>query len=86
MAIPSQVQFRSEWKEMLIGSMDGREFTIELTMGVLTVYFPTLAKWEASAPDSARHQWARVRADLSAWCEKHKIPLVIDDQSWVEFS
>ena len=86
MATPSQVQFRSEWKELLIGSMDGKQFTIELTMGVLTVYLPTLAKWEASAPEWAKHQWERVRADLSAWCEQQKIPLVIEDHAWVEFS
>jgi hypothetical protein len=86
MSAPSKIEFKAEWKELLIGMMDGKRFVIELTMGVLTVYFPTAAKWEASAPDWAKQQWERVRADLSAWCEQQKIPLVIDDQAWVDFT
>jgi len=82
---PSKVQFRPEWKELLIGSMDGNEFTIELTMGVSTVYFPTLEKWESLAPDWAKQQWERVRADLADWCGQQKIPLVIEAHAWVEF-
>lgn len=85
MTDPSPIQFRGEWKELLVGLMDGKEFTIEMAGGVLTVYFPTLAKWEASAPDWAKHQWERVRADLLVWCEQQKIPLVIEDHAWVEF-
>lgn len=54
-------------------------------MGVLTVYFPTLAKWEASAPDWAKDEWERVRTDLADWCEHQKIPLVIEDNAWVSF-
>lgn len=83
--VPAKVQFRPEWKELLVGSMDGKEFTIELTMGVLTVYFPTNEKWEASAPDWAKHQWERVRADLAIWCGQQKIPLVIENHAWIEF-
>jgi len=58
--------------------MDGRTFVVELTMGRLTVYFPTQLRWEASTPDWARAQWARVQRDLSAWCEHQKIPLVVE--------
>jgi hypothetical protein len=85
MSAPTKVQFQPEWKELLIGTMDDRRFVIELTMGVLTVYFPTAAKWEASAPDWARPQWERVRTDLSAWCAQQSIPLVIEDHAWVDF-
>jgi hypothetical protein len=65
--------------------MDGRSFVVELTMGVLTVYFPTQTKWEALAPEWVRHQWQRVREDLAAWCEQQKMPLVIEDHAWVSF-
>ena len=65
--------------------MDGRTFVIELTMGVLTVYFPTQSTWEAFAPEWAANQWQRVKDDLSAWCEQQKIPLVIEDHAWVQF-
>ena len=81
MQTPQKIQFRPEGKELLIGNMDSdKQFVIELTMGVSTVYFPTPGKWEASAPEWAKTQWERVRADLSIWCEQQKIPLVIEDQ------
>jgi hypothetical protein len=65
--------------------LDGQRFIIELTMGILTAFLPTQAKWEASAPEWARHQWVRVRDDLSDWCTKQKIPLIIEDNAWVCF-
>ena len=65
--------------------MDGRTFVVELTMGVLTVYFPTQAKWESSAPDWARGEWERVKEELQDWCLQQKIPLVIEDSAWVQF-
>jgi O-acetyl-ADP-ribose deacetylase (regulator of RNase III) len=85
MASLSKVQFEPQWKELLICRMDGRRFVIELTMGVLTVYFRTQSTWEASAPDWAKRQWERVRGDLSAWCLEQGIPLQIVDGAWVEF-
>jgi hypothetical protein len=85
MITTSTVQFEPRWKEELVCTMDGRKFVVELTMGVLTAYFPTQSKWESSAPEWARHQWERVRADLSAWCQQQKMPLVIEDHAWVSF-
>jgi hypothetical protein len=85
MIATSTVQFQPKWKEELVCTMDGRSFVVELTMGVLTVYFPTQTKWEASAPEWARQHWERVRADLSAWCQQQKMPLVIEDHAWVSF-
>jgi hypothetical protein len=87
MTIPSvpKVRFQPKWKELLVCTMDGKTFSVELTMGVLTVYFPEKAKWEATAPAWARGQWNRVQGDLSAWCLQEKIPLVIDEKAWVEF-
>ncbi|EEF62540.1 hypothetical protein Cflav_PD5175 [Pedosphaera parvula Ellin514] len=65
--------------------MDERCFIIELTMGILTVYFPTRPKWEAGAPDWAKHQWERVKEDLVVWCKAEHIPLRIQDDAWVDF-
>ena len=81
----SKVQFQPKWKEELVCTMDGKSFVIELTMGVLTVYFPTQSKWEASAPEWAMQQWTRVEHDLSAWCAEQKIPLVIEEHTSVQF-
>ena len=85
MSTESKITFQPKWKELLVGTMDGKQFTIELTMGILTVYFPTAAKWESSAPNWAKGLWERVRISLSSWCEEQKIPLVIEDNAWVEF-
>jgi hypothetical protein len=85
MTTSSTVQFQPKWKEELICTMDGRTFTVEITMGILTVYFPTKAKWEATAPNWAKQQWERVQEDLSAWCLKQEIPLAIVDDAWVVF-
>jgi hypothetical protein len=79
MTATSKVQFQPKWKEDLVGTMDGRRFVVEITMGILTVYFPTQSKWEASAADWASHQWERVREDLAAWCQQQKMSLVIED-------
>jgi hypothetical protein len=80
-----KTKFQPKWKEELIGTIDGKQFTIELTMGVLTVYFPTAAKWEASAPIWAKGRWEQVKSELTDWCEKEKIPFVIEENAWVEF-
>jgi hypothetical protein len=85
MITTSKVQFQPKWKEELVCTMDGRSFVVELTMGVLTVYFPTQSKWQTSAPDWAKQQWERVKGDLSIWCEQKKIPLVIEDHAWAQF-
>jgi hypothetical protein len=81
----SKLQFEPKWKEELICTLDGRKFVLELTMGILTVYFPTKSKWDACAPEWAKSHWERVKGDLSAWCEQQKLPIKIQDDAWVEF-
>jgi len=85
MTTASKAQFEPKWKEELVCTMDGRRFVVELTMGRLAVYFPTNAKWKAAAPEWAASQWERVRDDLVAWCAQQKIPLVIEENAWVQF-
>lgn len=85
MATRSKVQFQPRWKEELVCTLDGNTFIIELTMGVLKVYLPTEARWEAFAPGWAQGQWQRVQSDLSTWCEQQNIPLLVEEHAWVEF-
>jgi hypothetical protein len=66
--------------------MDGKEFVVEITMGVLTVFFPTESSWRKTAPDWAIDQWQRVRGDLIEWCAQKDIPLIIEDRAWVFFT
>jgi hypothetical protein len=79
------MEFQPRWKEELVCSMDGRQFVLEMPMGVLTVYLPSESKWDADAPEWASHQWERVRDDLVAWCAEQSIPVIIEDSAWVSF-
>ena len=85
MSAESKIKFQPKWKELLIGTIDDQEFTIEFTMGLLMIYFPTAGKWETSAPAWAKGKWEQVRTELTVWCEKEKVPLVIEENAWVEF-
>lgn len=85
MSVPSKVLFHPRWKEELVGTMEGQQFVVEMTMGKYVAYFPTQERWEACAPEWAKGQWQRVRDDLSAWCETEKIPLRIESNAWVTF-
>ena len=85
MNVEPKTKFQPKWKEELIGTIDGKQFTVELTMGTLHVYFPTAEKWEASAPIWAKGKWEQVKIDLADWCLKEKIPLTIEQNAWVEF-
>lgn len=44
--IPPQepITFAPRWKEEMVCTMDGNAFVIEMTIGIYTVYLPTLAK------------------------------------------
>ncbi len=79
------VTFMPRWKEELVCRMDGHGFIIEMTMGIAHVYLPDEEKWESSAPDWAKGQWARVLADLERWCAGQSLPLTVDGNMWVHF-
>lgn len=81
----SKVNFQPRWKEELVCTLWDQTFIIDMTMGVPTVYFPTQSRWEKAAPEWAKPEWARIKGDLVEWCEQNKIPLVIDDDGWVQF-
>ena len=85
MNIEPKTKFQPKWKEELIGTIDGKQFAIELTMGTLHVYFPTATKWESSAPIWAKGRWEQVKLDLTYWCQNEKISLTIEENAWVQF-
>ena len=79
-------QFSPRWKEEVVGSLDGRSFSIELSMGsACHAYLPTQERWEAAAPDWAKGIWEKVRSDIEAWCESQRYPLTIAANCWVSF-
>ena len=70
---------------MLDGFVGTHRFTVELTMGVLHVYFPTENTWNANAPEWALGLWTSARDQTMAWCQSKSIPFDIDSTAWVEF-
>jgi hypothetical protein len=79
------VTFAPRWKEELVGTLDGKTFVVELTMGVLHVFFPTEEKWRAQVPAWAQDQWPLVKDSLTTWCRQQQIPLTIEPSAWVQF-
>ena len=71
---------------MLDGFIDGHQFTIEMTMGIEHVYFPTEEIWDRTAPKWACGIWEQARNEASIWCLINSIPFDVDHAAWVEFS
>lgn len=79
--------FLPQWKEELVCSSSLGDLTLEMPMGVLSVYLPTKATWQDSAPTIwARPQWYLIYAQLKAWCALQDIPLFVDDTASVFIS
>ncbi len=84
MSIP--VQFSPRWKEELVGTVGGKSFVIEFSMGsAYHAYLPERERWEAVAPEWAKGMWEQVRDDLTAWCAGQNIKMTIGGNSWVTF-
>ncbi len=79
------IRYQPRWKEMFDGFLGDHRFTIEITMGVLHVYFPTEETWERSAPPWAQSMWACARDSAIQWADDNSIPFDIDHAAWVEF-
>lgn len=79
------ISFEPKWKEMLVGKVGDNQFTVEFTMGVDHVYFPTRQTWESSAPDWAKDLWLQASSEASLWANKKGIPFDIDAAAWVDF-
>ncbi len=80
-----KIKYHSKWKETLVGEIGDYSFHIELTMGILTVYFPTEETWNESAPSWAKGCWEMAKFEAEKWCNTSNIPMVIDHKSWVDF-
>ena len=82
----AEITFQPRWKELLDCRTPWGEFSVELTMGVLHVYFPDEARWTKDAPTPFHDKWRAVFAALEAWCTQQEIPLSVRTDAWVEFS
>ena len=80
------ITYQPKWKEELIGSIGEHEFSIEMTMGKLHVFFPTEVTWNKNPPDWAKGKWTESRDAAEMWSKDNNIPFTIDEQAWVEFA
>ena len=78
-------KFNARWKEELVVSCFGDEFILEYTMGVSTIFLPTRAVWQQSAPDWAKNHYTELKTELESWCKKNQIPLRVEARAWVDF-
>ena len=77
----TDITFQPKWKEELVCTSDAGSFTLVMTMGVLTVYFPDAETFSHEAPQWAQGEWDTIHTALSDWCKTNSIPLVVDDES-----
>ena len=80
----AKFSFQPKWKEELVCSTPWAIFTVELTMGVLHVYFPDEAKWKKALPEHLHAKWGEVVQELERWCKKESIPLSLVPDAWIE--
>ncbi|CAG9237494.1 hypothetical protein BCAR13_810002 [Paraburkholderia caribensis] len=78
--------FRTRWKEELVCSSSIGGLILEMPMGVPSIYLPTEAAWQASAPEWARPYWDSIHTQLKSWCALHSFPLVVDGTASVSSS
>jgi hypothetical protein len=83
MTVP--ITYQPKWKETLVGCIGGNYFHVEITMGVLHVYFPTEETWIASAPSWASGKWKAAKESAEIWCGAQNIPFTVDNAAWVAF-
>ena len=75
--------FTPRWKEELVCECAEGKLVIDMTMGVVRVYFPSEERWNTAAPPWARPRYVEILAALREWCGD-KTPLVVDDSGWVQ--
>lgn len=66
--------FQPRWKEELLCSCELGELTIEMSMGVDTVWIPSRERWAEIAPPWAQPWWDAFHRQLLAWCDARQIP------------
>ncbi len=58
--------FSPRWKEELVCSCPTGRLVLELTMGILTIYFPTQKNWRRLAPSWAKNLHDEIHTALEA--------------------
>jgi len=79
-------EFKPKWKEELVCICGKHEFTVELRMGKMHIYFPTEPKWESMAPSWAKGMWESARDQTKTWAVSQNIPFDVDLQAWIAFN
>lgn len=80
-----KIRYQARWKELLDGFYEGHHFTVEMTMGVSHVYFPTEETWNGTAPEWARGLWKQARDDAETWSLANSVLFNVDPAAWVDF-
>lgn len=80
-----EIDYQPKWKEELVGTCGNHQFTVEMTMGKLHVFFPLESRWEATAPAWAKGRWSEAKVQAEAWAKSQGIPFDMDEQAWVAF-
>jgi hypothetical protein len=78
------IRFQQRWKELLDCITPLGTVTVEMTMGIPQVYFPSEARWRRDAPAGLADHWEVMAAACQRWCAQQKLPLTIDDNAWME--
>jgi len=78
-------EYTPRWKEELVGTYGGHQFSVLLTMGKMHVYFPSEVTWETTAPRWAKGKWQEAMDAAKVWSESNRIPFEIDQQVVVLF-
>jgi hypothetical protein len=79
----SKAVVKSRWKEEVAWECEGKTLVFEMTFGEFHVYFPTIERWQKSAPDFAKSRYEEILDDVRKWSEVNNIPFTIDEQAWM---
>ena len=85
MAPALQISYKAEWEDLLVGTLDGHTFNIELSMDDPHVFFPGETTWKRGAPKWAAGHWDPARKAAEQWCAENHIPMTVDNRAWIEF-
>ena len=77
--------FTPKWKEILQCRSPVGAFDIEMTMGVMRVYFPTEDIWRQHTPDWMAACYTPILSQLQHWCAENDIPLYIEESAHIHW-
>jgi hypothetical protein len=71
-------RFDLRWKEEMVVTGPGGQFTLYFPMGNPTAVLPTEEAWPRLAPAWAIDLWPELKAELEQWCAANKVRLELD--------